>query len=57
MDNTLYHPTPRPQQAIRRPRPPAHGTSADSRPGHPRNAMPAREPRTAEVRFTDWAMI
>lgn len=31
----------------------APGTSADSRPGHPRNTADRRP----EIRFTDWALI
>ena len=52
MPTDLDRQTPRPANAIRRQRPEGSHIGADPRPGHPRNAH-----RTAEVRFTDWALI
>jgi len=56
MPADLDRPTPRPRDAILRLRPKGSSTSADPRPGHPRNAARSAY-RTAEVTFTDWALI
>ncbi len=56
MPADLDRATPRPRDAIRHLRPQGSSIGADPRPGHPRNAARSAY-RTAEVMFTDWALI